>query len=229
MISHDTPANADPKTLYSFFTNEYTLTKEICAETEPSRLDIGIALIIVAGAAIPLACILDLLSRLPEIPALLHAYFSSSSSTVVYNSQGGTYAMPGVSLAFLGAAVLMIKSFPRLVGEKRFKEQLKLVPSEKRCVNFYDQYVEIRGKFSKKIPYRELMRTGQTRSLYLLFFTERRIVILHKAGFCKGTLPELKAFISKRRTLRSRLYGILRWLPVVLALALMLWVFSSEY
>lgn len=229
MISHDTPANADPKTLYSFFTNEYTLTKEICAETEPSRLDIGIALIIVAGAAIPLACILDLLSRLPEIPALLHAYFSSSSSTVVYNSQGGIYAMPGVSLAFLGAAVLMIKSFPRLVGEKRFKEQLKLVPSEKRCVNFYDQYVEIKGKFSKKIPYRELMRTGQTRSLYLLFFTERRILILPKSRFCKGTLAELKIFIRQRRTLKSKIYGILRWLPVILFFLLFLNAFWREY
>lgn len=137
--------------------------------------------------------------------------------------------MPGVSLAFLGAAVLMIKSFPRLVGEKRFKEQLKLVPSEKRCVNFYDQYVEIKGKFSKKIPYRELMRTGQTRSLYLLFFTERRILILPKSRFCKGTLAELKIFIRQRRTLKSKIYGILRWLPVVLFFLLFLNAFWREY
>ncbi|MDE6816971.1 MAG: YcxB family protein, partial [Lachnospiraceae bacterium] len=87
----------------------------------------------------------------------------------------------------------------------------------------------IKGKFSKKIPYRKLMRTGETRNLYLLFFTEKRIVILHKAGFCKGTLPELKAFVRKRRTLHSKLYGLLRWLPVIFALALNLWLLSSEF
>lgn len=229
MTYHDGASNTGPNAPCSFFTNEYTLTKEICAQTEPSRLDIGIAFLIVAGASIPIAYILIFLSRLSEITALLHAYFSSSSSTVVFNPSGGIYAAPGISLVFAGAAILMIKSFPRLVGEKRFKEQLKLVPSEKRCVNFYDQYVEIKGKFSKKIPYKELMRTGETRNLYLLFFTEKRIVILHKAGFCKGTLPELKAFVRKRRTLHSKLYGLLRWLPVIFALALNLWLLSSEF
>lgn len=215
--------------LYSFFTNEYTLTKEICAETEPSRLDTGIACGITVATAMLLASLWPFLAMLPRIPALLHAYFSSSASSVVWDQTGVNYAMPGFSVSILGAILLLVKSFPRLVGEKRFKEQLSLVPSEKRCVNFYDQYVEVKGRFSRKIPYKELKRTGETRSLYLLFFTEKRIVILHKSGFRKGSLAELKAFIRKRRAFRSRLYGILRWLPVVCVFVLFLWIFWSEF
>lgn len=216
--------------IYSYFTNEYTLTEDMCAETETSRMDLGIACVFVAAAAILAANLWPSLELIPEIPGLLYEYFSSPSSSDILQLSGFNMALPFVSIpAFLCAAVFLIKSFPRLVGEKRFGEQLQFLPSPNRQINFYDQYVEATGKFHKKLLYNELKRTGETRSLYLLFFTERRIVILHKAGFCKGTLPELKAFISKRRTLRSRLYGILRWLPVVLALALMLWVFSLEY
>lgn len=229
MTSCDNTANTDLKSLYSFFTNEYTLTKELCAETEPCRLDTGIAYCITVAAAMLLASLKPFLSMLPRIPALLHAYFSSSSSAVVWDQTGVNYAMPGFSLSILAAILLLVKSLPRLVGEKRYKEQMKLVPSEKRNVNFYDQYVEVKGKFSKKIPYRELKRTGETRSLYLLFFTERRIVILHKSGFRKGSLSELKAFIRKRRTIKSKLYGILRWAPAALVFVLFLLIFWSEY
>lgn len=229
MPSYNHTANTDLKSLYSFFTNEYTLTKALCAETEPSRLDTGIAYCVTVAAAMLLASLRPFLAMLPRIPDLLHAYFSSSSSTVVWDRTGVNYAMPGFSVSILAAILLLVKSLPRLVGEKRYREQMKLVPSEKRSVNFYDQYVEIKGKFSKKIPYRELKRTGETRNLYLLFFTEKRIVILHKSGFCKGSLAELKAFIRKRRTLKSRLYGILRWVPAAFVFALFLWIFWSEY
>ena len=38
--------------IYSYFTNEYTLTEDMCAETETSRMDLGIACVFVAAAAI---------------------------------------------------------------------------------------------------------------------------------------------------------------------------------
>ncbi|NBJ91768.1 YcxB family protein [Parablautia muri] len=125
--------------------------------------------------------------------------------------------------------ILLIKSFPQLVGDKRFKERMLFAPSAKRSINFYDEYVEVKGKFSQKLPYKELKRTGQTRSLYLLFFTERRIVILHKAGFRKGTLAELKEFIKEHRPFQSKIYGIIRYLPAVMAFVLFVSIFWSEF
>lgn len=63
---------------YSYFTNEYTLTKEMCAETEHSGVN------------------------------------------TIY---------PFASISITAAAILMIKSFPQLVGDKRYDEQLKFLPS----------------------------------------------------------------------------------------------------
>ena len=36
---------AEADTQYSYFTNKYTLTKEMCAELEASRIDIGLLFI----------------------------------------------------------------------------------------------------------------------------------------------------------------------------------------
>ena len=165
--------------IYSYFTNEYTLTEDMCAETETSRMDLGIACVFVAAAAILAANLWPSLELIPEIPGLLYEYFSSPSSSDILQLSGFNMALPFVSIpAFLCAAVFLIKSFPRLVGEKRFGEQLQFLPSPKRQINFYDQYVEATGKFHKKLLYNELKRTGETRSLYLVFFTDRRILIL---------------------------------------------------
>lgn len=102
-----------------------------------------------------------------------------------------------------------------MVGEKRLKEQLTLVPSQKRRIDFYEKHVRVEGKLSKNLPYSELKRTGETRNLYILYFQDKRILILHKAGFRKGRLQEVKEFIRKRRTFRSRIYGVVRYVPAV--------------
>lgn len=216
--------------IYSYFTNEYTLTEDMCAEMETSRIDLGIACVFILAATIILGSLVPFFKLLPEIPGLLDEYFSSPSSADILELSGFRSALPLPSgLAILCAAIPLIKAFPRLVGEKRFGEQLQFLPSPNRQINFYDQYIEAAGKFHKKLPYQELLRTGETRSLYLLFFTERRILILPKSRFCKGTLADLKTFIRQRRTFKSKLYGILRWLPVMLALWMCLSAILSGY
>ena len=105
--------------IYSYFTNEYTLTEDMCAETETSRMDLGIACVFVAAAAILAANLWPSLELIPEIPGLLYEYFSSPSSSDILQLSGFNMALPFVSIpAFLCAAVFLIKSFPRLVGEK---------------------------------------------------------------------------------------------------------------
>lgn len=216
--------------IYSYFTNEYTLTEEMCAEMETSRMDLGIACVFIIAAAIIPANLLSFFRLLPDIPGQLYEYFSSPSSTDILELSGFRSALPLPSgLALLCVTIPLAKSFPRLVGEKRFGEQLQFLPSPNRQINFYDEYIEAAGKFHKKLPYQELMRTGETRRLYLLFFTERRILILPKDRFLKGTLPELKDFIRERRTFKSKFYGVIRYLPVVLVFLLFLTIFWTEY
>ena len=70
----------DETMIYSYFTNEYTLTEDMCAETETSRMDLGIACVFVAAAAILAANLWPSLELIPEIPGLLYEYFSSPSS-----------------------------------------------------------------------------------------------------------------------------------------------------
>lgn len=229
MTNFNHPTTADPKSLYSFFTNEYTLTMEICAEAEISRIDTGIAYVLTISAAMMIAFFRPLLSLVPQIPGLLYAYFSSPSPGTILELSGFNGLLPFVSVSITGAAILMIKAFPQLVGEKRLEEQLKFLPSPNRQVNFYDQYIEVKGKFHKNLPYKELKRTGETRSLYLLYFTEKRVLILPKNRFYKGSLPELKPFIREHRTLKSKLYGAIRWLPVVFVFLLFLILFWTEY
>ncbi len=229
MTFQSEPSGTDLKLYYSFFTNEYVLSKEMCAEMETARLDVGIAFELTVAAAMMIAFFRPLLEIIPEIPALLYDYFSSPSPGTVLELSGFNLALPGVSVSLIGAVILLIRSFPALVGDKRFNEQLHFVPSVNRSVNFYDKYVEVKGKFSKKLPYKELKRTGETRSLYLLFFTERRIVLVPKSGFRKGSLAELKPFIRKRRTLKSKIYGKIRYLPVLLTLLLFTSIFWWEF
>lgn len=214
---------------YSYFTNEYTLTKEMCAETELSRIDVGIAYVLTVAAAMMLAFFRPFLELIPEIPDLLYAYFSSPSPGTILELSGVNAIYPFASISITAAAILMIKSFPQLVGDKRYGEQLKFLPSPIRQINFYDQYVDVKGKFSQKIPYKELKRTGETRGLYLLFFTEKRVLILPKDRFLKGTLPDLKNFIRERRTSKSKFYGVIRWLPVVWVFLLFLTIFWTEH
>lgn len=209
--------------VYSYFTNKYVLTKEMCAEAELSRIDIGLAY----GCFMAVFVFAVFLSSVSAISLsdAAHAYFAApSASTILQFSgiAGITFVSPVV--AFL----CFLQIFPKLVGEKQFKEHMKLVPSADRTLSFYEDHVTVEGKFSKKLPYKELRRTGATRHLYLLYFTDKRILIVDKSGFRKGSLQELKHFIKKHRTPKSKLYGIIRWLPFVILCVLLTLVLLSE-
>lgn len=195
---------------YSFFTNEYLLTEKMCAEAEISRIDVGL---VIAWILLTLMFFM----MMPSVPSMIYDYFSTPSLGTIFSLSGGV----GITILPSFAVILLIaKTFPQKVGAKRFQEQLQLVPGEKRNLSFYDEYVEVAGKFRKKLPYTELKRTGETRNLYILYFKEKRILFIAKAGFHKGTLTELKSFVKKHRTINSKLYGILRWLPAVFFLLL---------
>lgn len=214
--------------MYSVFSNEYVLTKELCGEAEVSRIDVGLLYILSVVAAVVVLCFQDISGTAGGIGNMLHAYFSSPSADTVLELSGVGAMMIGTPLGLLGAGFALYKSFPKLVGEKRFQEQISFVPSAKRRVEFYDEYVEVRGKFSRKLPYKELRRIGETRNLYLLYFTDKRIVFLHKAGFCKGRLADLKSFLRERRTRGSKIYGVIRYLPVICVMALFTWIIWME-
>lgn len=212
---------------YSYITNEYTLTKEMCAEIERSRIDIGI---IYVGMTLIFVFMVFLTSVSDSIPSILDALYDCFASP----SAGTILELSGVTgITFLPpvfAVWWLWKAFPRLVGEKQYKEHMKLVPSANRTVSFYDTHVTVEGKFSKKLPYKELKRTGETRNYYILYFTEKRILPVDKGGFHKGNLKELKAFLKERRTLKSRIYGIVRYLPVAavfLLFSYLLWEQSA--
>lgn len=204
---------------YSFFDNEYLLTEEMCAEAEISRIDTGL---IIAW----LLFTFMLFAIMPSAPDMLYDYFSSPSLGTIFSLSGGL----GITiLPSFVAVILIIKIFPKKAGAKRFQEQLQLVPGAKRNIFFYNEYVEVTGKFRKKLFYTELKRTGETRNLYILYFKEKRIVFIPKANFHKGTLSELKSFIRKRRTWRSKLYGIIRWLPVLYFMLLCGYAIWEQY
>lgn len=153
-----------------------------------------------------------LFMMMPFAPAMINDYFSAPSMGTILSLSGGV----GITiLPSFAAVILLIRVFPQKAGEKRFQEQLQLVPSEKRRLCFYNEYVEVTGKFRKKLSYTELKRTGETRNLYLLYFKDNKIVYVPKDKFRKGTLRELKSFISRRRTWGSKCYGVIRWLPVL--------------
>lgn len=197
-------------TRYSHFTNEYTLTKEMCAELELSRIDIGIIFVSMTFI-FTFMVILSSSDILPAIPDVAYAFFSSPSAGTILELSGV------VGITFVPSVVAiwcLIKAFPKLVGEKQFKEHMKLVPSVNRTVSFYDTYVTVEGKFSKKLPYEELRRIGETRNYYILYFTERRILPVDKSGFRKGSLKELKAFLKEHRTWKSKVFGVMRYAPL---------------
>ena len=197
-------------TAYSFFSNTYILTEEICAEAEISRIDTGIAIIW-------MLLMFFVYAMFPALPSMVDNYFSSPSLSTVIELSGGI----GIQIISpIVAVVCLIKAFPKLVGAKRFQEQLTLVPSKNRTLEFYDEYVEITGKLKQKFPYKELKRIGETKNLYILYFKQKRILFVHKSGFHKGTLRDLKQFIRERRTWSSKVYGIIRYLPVLLYLIL---------
>jgi len=204
---------------YSFFTNEYLLTEEICAEAEISRIDVGL---VIAWLLLTFMFFM----MMPSIPSMIYDYFSSPSPGTILSLSGGVVITILPSFVII---LLIAKTFPRKAGAKRFQEQLQLVPGEKRNLSFYDAYVEITGKFKKKLPYTELKRMGETRNLYILYFTEKRILLIPKAGFHKGTLTELKSFIRKRRTIRSKLYGFIHWLPALCFLLLCCYAIWEQY
>ncbi len=207
---------AEANTQYSYFTNEYTLTKEMCAELEASRIDIGLLFIGVVSVIL----FIGILSSAPEmaltIPDVANEYFSSPSAGTILQFSGISGVGGILFVPPLVAIWCTMKTFPKLAGEKQFKEHMKLVPSENRTVFFYDTHVTVKGKFSKKLPYKELCRIGETRNYYILYFTERRILPVDKAGFRKGNLKELKAFLRERRTWKSKIFGVVRYFPPVL-------------
>lgn len=205
MVAKNQPATTYSSTVFSFYSNHYTLTREMCAEAELSRIDMGIAFVV-------MTLIFVVLAQFPSLPETIHEYFLSPSSSTILTFSGVT----GIFVCSpLAAIYLLGKMFPRMVGEKRFKEQLALVPSECRQIDFYDSYVKVTGKFSRKLDYKNLKRTGETRHLYLLFFSGKQMLILPKSGFRKGTLPSLKAFLKKRQTWKTRIYGVIRFLPTI--------------
>lgn len=204
---------------YSFFTNEYLLTEKMCAEAERSRIDVGL---VIAWLLLTLM----LFMMMPSVPSMIYDYFSSPSLGTIFSLSGGV----GITILPSFAVILLIaKAFPQKAGAKRFQEQLKLVPGEKRNLSFYDEYVEVTGKFRKKLPYAELKRTGETKNLYILYFKEKRILFVPKSSFHKGTLMELKSFIKKHRTVTSKLYGFIRWLPAVFFLILCCYAVWEQY
>lgn len=218
----------EEKKAYSFFTNEYVLTKELCAEAERSRMDVGILYVLSVATFALCVCLMDYSGTWKVISDMLREYFSAPSPGTILELSGAGIMAVAMPVGFFAAGVAFVKSFPKLVGEKRLKEQLSLVPSVNRRVDFYDEYVEIQGKFSRKLPYYELKRVGETRNLYLLFFTGKRMLILHKAGFRKGNLADLKIFVKERRTRKSKIYGIIRYVPVVCVIVLFLGVLWME-
>lgn len=206
---NELPINA----VYSSFTNQYVLTKEMCAEAELSRIDIGIAYICITFLFVFLVLLQSASETAFSLQNAVENYFAAPSASTILQLSGAagiTFVSPVV------AVIAFLKVFPKLVGEKQFKEHMKLVPGTNRKIDFYEDHVVVAGKFRKELPYRELKRTGETRRLYLLYFTDRRILILDKAGFRKGNLRDLKSFLKKRRSTSSRLYGIARLLPVFL-------------
>lgn len=206
---NELPTNA----VYSSFTNQYVLTKEMCAEAELSRIDIGIAYICITFLFVFIVLLQSASETAFSLQNAVENYFAAPSASTILQLSGAagiTFVSPVV------AVIAFLKVFPKLVGEKQFKEHMKLVPGTNRNIDFYEDHVVVAGKFRKELPYRELKRTGETRHLYLLYFTDRRILILDKAGFRKGNLRDLKSFLKKRRSTSSRLYGIARLLPVLL-------------
>lgn len=204
-------------TIYSSFTNEYTLTKEMCAEAELSRLDIGIAYVCMTFLFVFFVFLQSLPGTIFSLSEAAQACFSEPSAGTILQFSGAT----GITFVSpIVAVIVLLKVFPKLVGEKQFKEHMKLIPSANRRIDFYENYVMVEGKFHKKLHYSELKRTGETRHLYLLYFTDRRILLLDKSGFRKGNLRELKFFLKKRRTVKSRLYGAVRLLALLLILLL---------
>lgn len=204
---------AEANTQYSYFTNKYTLTKEMCAELETSRIDLGIIFVGMTIIFMFMVLLPSVSDIFPGLSEAAHAYFSSPSAGTILEFSG----VAGITFVPSGVAVwCLLKAFPKLVGEKQFKEHMKLVPGENRTVSFYDMHVTVKGKFSKKLPYKELCRIGETRNYYILYFTERRILPVDKAGFRKGNLKELKAFLRERRTWKSKIFGVVRYFPPAL-------------
>ena len=197
--------------MYSYITNKYTLTKEMCAELELSRIDTGIIFVSMTFTFVFMVLLSSASDIFPSLPDAAHAYFSSPSVGTILEFSGAagiTFVPPVVAIWCI------IKAFPKLVGEKQFKEHMKLVPGINRTASFYDTYVIIEGKFSKKLPYKELRRIGETRNYYILYFKENIILPVDKTGFCKGSLKELKAFLKERRTWKSRIFGVVRYFPL---------------
>lgn len=207
---------SEMNTHYSFFTNKYTLTKEMCAELEVVRLDVGFLYVGITLWFVLIVCLSSASDIVPSFSDAVYGYFSNPSVGTILEFSGvtGITFVPPVV-----AVICLIKVFPKLVGEKQFKEHMKLVPSAERTLSFYDEHVILQGKFSRKLPYRELKRVGQTKHYYILFFTEKRIVPVDKNGFRKGNLKELKVFLRKKRTWKSKIYGVVRYVPLVVLFA----------
>lgn len=190
---------------YDFFTNEYVLTENMCAEAEVSRMDVLFAVWLIL-------LIIMFTLMMPFFPSMIQDYFSAPSLGTVFTLSGG------VGITFLppfAIIILAAKVLPKKVGAKRFQEQLLLVPGEKRRLSFYNKYVAVTGDFTEELPYSKLRRTGQTKHLYILYFKNKRILFVPKDGFRKGTFSDFKSFIRQRRTWGSKIYGIIRYLPIL--------------
>ena len=212
-------------TRFSFFTNRYTLTREMCAEAELSRIDIGLFCVSMTLLSVFIVFLSSVPDLLPSIPDAAYSFFSSPSPGTILELSGAvgiTFVSPVIAI------LCLLKAFPHLVGEKRFQEQLKFIPSACRTLSFYEECVIVEGGLRKKLPYGELRRVGKTRNLYLLYFTEKRILPVDRHGFRKGELREFRAFLAKRRTWKSRCHGVLRLIPPTIYFLLFVYILWAE-
>lgn len=219
-----TQQTSKPDTRFSFFTNRYTLTREMCAEAELSRIDVGLSFVAMTLLFVCVVFLSSVPDLLPSVPDAVYDYFSAPSAGTILELSGAvgiTFVSPAVAI------LCLMKAFPKLVGEKRFQEQLRFLPSAARTLSFCEDHVTAEGGLRKKLPYRKLRRIGRTRNLYLLYFTEKRILPVDRHGFRKGEQREFLTFLQKRRTWRSRVYDVIRHIPPVLCFlfyAYMIWL-----
>ena len=89
------PANLTDK--YSFFDNEYLLTKEMCSEAEISRIDTGL---IIAWILFTFM----LFMMMPVAPAMINDYFSAPSMGTILSLSGGV----GITILPSFAAVILL-------------------------------------------------------------------------------------------------------------------------
>ena len=106
---NELPINA----VYSSFTNQYVLTKEMCAEAELSRIDIGIAYICITFLFVFLVLLQSASETAFSLQNAVENYFAAPSASTILQLSGAagiTFVSPVV------VVIAFLKVFPKLVG-----------------------------------------------------------------------------------------------------------------